>query len=289
MLGSQLDIWDNLNQLRLEFPEYDNQVLSRIEQQKERADLLISGAVKIGDRVILEEGFAELFSACRDLFDLYDRYCVAERDRIPVEILGDILERPAALEVHAADNMRSAEILINEVSEADELDRTRSLYMMAYDLMQLSLLRKGRALRIYQDFPVIHSYRWDEDFTVMDGEPAGVIKVIEYEKDLQTAADSGLPHGDQIPSSGVAYIVQIAAHTDKIPEEKLNSIYRGDKIINMLREDNWYKYFFGPFPNFEEAEKVMKSVGISSSFIAAYLDGKRINVADAVKWESKGN
>ncbi len=274
--GIQIDIWPNLKQLNLQFSDDDNITRNRIEQQKIDAGNQIALAVEELDRNALEEAFNELFSASSGLFDLYDKYCRSTLDKLP-ETLPDEVNRVAELERHARENMEKAEVLRMEAGKAEGIEKIEQIYRMAFDLELLALLKKGRGLRIYQDYPVIYAYPWDNDFTNMNGSPEKAIRLVE----IKEHKEPGDKPGRELTDEGICFIIQIAAHTDKITESGLKAIYNGDIKISFIYEDNLYKYYLGPYNSFDEAERVMKSLNMENVFIAAYYDGRRIGVREA--------
>ena len=343
---SQLDIWDGLNQLHLEFTEEDNRELKRVEQQREIAYRLIARAVESESLPDLEIAFDELFTAGLTFFEIYDKNSRTERGKHPEEIM-DELDRPVKLERMARDYIDKSKVLIDEAENYDEISRSEQLYWMAFDLKQLALLHKGRALRLYQDLPFVYFYQWEDDVTLMTGTPERIIRVINYDTEEtaipgqkddrlsgqirepvaqpagQTREPGAQPAGQtrepvaqpagqtrepvaqpagqtrgsdrqnqqspgRLPETNeLYYIVQIAAHDREIPDSDLNKIYSGQRTINMIREDGWYKYFLGPCSSFEEADRIMKSLSTRNVFIAAYFEGKRIPVGEARKKEKR--
>lgn len=283
----QIDIWPNLKHLNLDFSDDDNNLINIIEQRKENAEDMIQQAVEAKNREYMEKAFNELFAASRDLFDIYDEYCKSKMEDLESKLPPE-LDRPVHLEHLAQEKINESEILRNEAGNANELTRAKKIYMMAFDLDQLALLNKGRALRLYQDLPVIYEYRWYDDYIVMTGSPEGIIGFIYDEpKEKEEITDKkGNDEAQEViqqPGKGIKYTVQIAAHSSEISEKELSIIYSGNRQIKMMIEDKWYKYYIGPYSTFQEAERVMKSLDMENVFLAAYLDGKRIGIGEARK------
>lgn len=274
--ASQLPVWDNLKNLHLEFSDRDNRRITRIEDQKNIADNLVAQASGSNDGAVLDKAFNELSAASYALFDIYDQYCREERGKIRGNLPPE-LERPAEFERRARENLDKAETLKAEARKVTDPVKAEQMYLMAHDLELLALLSKGRALRIYQDFPVIYAYQWDDDISVMREEPEKIVrKVIETQED--TVQVNILPDEIADEVKGITFIVQIAAHIEEIPQAELKTFYSGNMEVNMMHEEGWYKYYLGPFRSFEEADKIMKLLNISNVFIAAYSDGQRISV-----------
>jgi hypothetical protein len=287
----QLDIWPYLKQLKPDISDIDLVRTSEIERHKENASELISKAVEEENREFMERAYRELFLATRDLFEIYSQHCKTERDGLPDMSLPD-LDRPVQLERRAQEKINKSDILRNEAGNMQDLTRARTFYGMAFDLDQLALLNIARALRIYQDFPFVYAYKWEDDFTAMDSTPDRIIRVIETGKEGEPEGidreEIKIPEEENLQSpGGLIYIIQIAAHINEIPDNELRKIYNGGRQVKMMHEDNWYKYYLGPYTTFEEAEIVMKSLPMRNVFVAAYYDGKRIDIGEARKIQRK--
>jgi hypothetical protein len=276
--ASQLPVWDNLKNLHLQFSERDSRRITRIENQKNIADNLVEKASGSQDLALLDKAFNELSAACYALFDIYDQYCREERGKIKGNLPPE-LERPGEFERRAREYLDKAETLKVEARNADNPVKAEQMFLMAHDLELLALLSKGRALRIYQDFPVIYAYQWEDDITVMREEPEKIVrKIVETQEDTVLVNIPPDEIADEI--KGITFIVQIAAHIEQIPQAELNTFYSGSMEVKMMLEEGWYKYYLGPFRSFDEADKIMRSLDISNVFIAAYSDGQRISVSE---------
>lgn len=78
------------------------------------------------------------------------------------------------------------------------------------------------------------------------------------------------------PNSVIIYKVQLAANRAPISQNVLRKLYYGDRDIERINENGWYKYSIGDFETFEEADKFRKSLGASDAFVVAYRGSKRI-------------
>jgi N-acetylmuramoyl-L-alanine amidase len=84
-------------------------------------------------------------------------------------------------------------------------------------------------------------------------------------------------------TNGITYKVQIAASSKKIEPKSYN--FKGLDSISREHEGNLYKYFYGETSNYNQVrrlEDVAKKL-YKSCFIVAYKDGKRIELAEALK------
>jgi hypothetical protein len=61
-------------------------------------------------------------------------------------------------------------------------------------------------------------------------------------------------------------------------KQELEAKYKGNNQIEKVYEDDWYKYTIGEYKSFNEAHKVLKESNVNDSFIAAYLDNKRVYI-----------
>lgn len=81
----------------------------------------------------------------------------------------------------------------------------------------------------------------------------------------------------------VIYRVQISANRTELSQRTLSRIYYGNKRVDMILEEGWYKYSVGDFDTFEEANEFRRSSGVDNAFIVAYRKGTRfIPVAEEV-------
>jgi len=282
--AGQLDIWVHLKYLQLNFNETDTDSLDIASANKERSDRLIRAAIGTGDREILLQAFGDLFESTRTVYNIYDRDFRGRRGDLP-PVLPEELKIIDYMGDSAGENMNRSILIKKEAEKSENIERLTALYYVAYDLEMLALLNKGRALRMIRDYPVIYRYVWDEDMTRMDGLHEGIIREVieEEETGVPEKQEPGLKERE-----GVSYVIQIAAHTNELSYSHLRAIYSGDFEIGMIYEENWYRYYLGPWNTFEEASKVMNSVNLSNSFISAYHNGRRIGVSEARRRQAQG-
>jgi hypothetical protein len=80
-------------------------------------------------------------------------------------------------------------------------------------------------------------------------------------------------------SSVFLYKIQILASREKLDRMDIQKIYSGKENISENFEDTWYKYTLGNFKTYKEAKVLRDRIHVEGSFIVAYLNGKRIDVA----------
>ena len=71
----------------------------------------------------------------------------------------------------------------------------------------------------------------------------------------------------------IIYRVQIAANKSQLTQKTLRKMYLGQKNIEMINENGWYKYSIGDFDDYASANKFRKESGLDNAFIVAYRKG----------------
>ena len=97
----------------------------------------------------------------------------------------------------------------------------------------------------------------------------------EYEEKIATVEEDigesyHIPEGDEI-----IYRVQIAAFKSQLTQRALSKIYYGNKQVEMLNEEGWFKYSIGDFYTYDDADKFRKQCGVKNAFIVAYRKGQK--------------
>lgn len=155
----------------------------------------------------------------------------------------------------------------------------------AIELEKLAIQHRGRALQIYQDFPVEYNYNWENDITPEEVEAAFRDPAISRPPDdlfVQKETTNQKAGGTKEPP--ITFKVQIAAHTLKMEEEYIRqNIYSGNMEITEKYEGGWYKYSIGSFSNFNEANDLLKRARVAKSFIVAYQEGKKLTIKSALE------
>lgn len=78
--------------------------------------------------------------------------------------------------------------------------------------------------------------------------------------------------------TGAVYKVQIAANSSPLSQHHLKKIYDGNKKVQMVSEDDWYKYSIGDFNSYAEAEEFKRSLKITDAFVVAYTENKKVDL-----------
>lgn len=167
------------------------------------------------------------------------------------------------------------------------LDKPQQIqYKMAeaLELEKLSIRDRGRAVQIYQDFPVEYDYNWEDDVTDEEVQEAFKDPAISLPPDdLFVQLPREVIEKDTTKEPPIEFRVQIAAHTVAIDEEYIRkNIYRGPLQIKEIHEGGWYKYSIGSFDNFRDASALLKKSGVRKAFIVAYQKGKKLTIKEAL-------
>jgi hypothetical protein len=176
-------------------------------------------------------------------------------------------------------NRRVAENYKNEYVKA--YDR----YFEALSLEIIAVKKEGRALQIFQDWPVHYAYQFDDDIEVDLFNPkkvvAAVVKKEEPKPVEKVVENKPVVAAEAFDSTVIYYQVQIAAHTQQLTPKDIKDIYVGAIKVQEIREEGWYKYTLGRFQTFEEANKLLKAINVPKAFVVAYKNWKRVPIKEA--------
>jgi hypothetical protein len=169
-----------------------------------------------------------------------------------------------------------------QVLESDRYEYSLEIMEDALEFEKLAVRDQGRALQICMDYPVEYNYGWDDDKSLEE-----IVKIMkdpivhEPPKDIFATVDK-TAEIDSTLLKEVIFKVQIAAHTMPLSQEYLNLFYKGRLPIDLIYEENWYKYSIGIHKTFEEADALLREVNIKKAFVVSYCEGKKITIQKAI-------
>lgn len=147
-------------------------------------------------------------------------------------------------------------------------------YSPEYEEQLLAEQRSRSADSIPEDLSV-EQYQEYQDMTIQD-------KVEEAKQAAQTELKLVEIHeGEEdklklLPADeNIIYRVQLAANRAELTQRALQSIYYGNKQVEMILEDSWFKYSIGDFEDYKSADKFRSQCGVQNAFIVAYRKGTR--------------
>ncbi|MBN1414020.1 MAG: hypothetical protein JW973_02875 [Bacteroidales bacterium] len=170
-----------------------------------------------------------------------------------------------------------------QVMESDRYEYAVIIMNDAYKLEKLAIRDEGRAVQICVDYPVEYNYGWDDDKTLEEivaimRDPA----INEPPEDIFATVDKE-SKVDSVLFKEIIFKVQIAAHTLPLSDEYLRTLYKGDLKIDMIFEDDWFKYSIGRYLSYDEAEATRRECNIKKAFVVAYQSGIHIPTQEAIK------
>jgi hypothetical protein len=151
----------------------------------------------------------------------------------------------------------------------------------ALELEKLAIRDKGRALNIYQDFPVEYDYEWNDDITADQ-----LAKI--YKNPIVNIPSEEVFKKKPVPvdipkEEAVIFRVQIAAHTVQIKNDYIRTFYTGNDSIQEIKENNWYKYQIGNFDNYADADSLQKICRVPRAFVVAYQNETKLSIKEALR------
>jgi hypothetical protein len=168
-----------------------------------------------------------------------------------------------------------------QVMESDRFEYSMEIMEDAIEYEKLAVRDRGRALQICMDYPVEYNYGWDDDKSLEE-----IVKLMkdpivhEPPKDIFATLDKQAKV-DSALFKDVIFKVQIAAHTMPLSPEYLNLFYKGELPIDLIFEENWYKYSIGIYRTFDEADATLQEINIKKAFVVSYCEGKKIQIQEA--------
>lgn len=193
------------------------------------------------------------------------------------------VEKGKYYESQARKHLAMARQRREQVLWTDRYEYARTKMKEANELENEAIRDQGRALQVYADYPVEYNYGWDNDITLDEiSELYRNPAVNEPPEDIYATVDPKVKVDSQLMKE-IIFKVQIAAHTVPLTEEYLRTIYKGGMPIDMIYEDEWYKYSIGRYTTFDEADKTLEACKVRKAFIVAYQGGKKLTIKEALE------
>lgn len=99
----------------------------------------------------------------------------------------------------------------------------------------------------------------------------------ESRKDIRAAYDlSSIPQ-----ASDINFMVQVAASRVPLNRAQLWAIFPGNFTVEVMQEDEWYKYRVTGFRLYSEANRVALESGVRDAWVVSYQQGKSLNLVEA--------
>ncbi len=253
-------------------------VLSELEKKEELSDDYIKALKALLEASkIYEEGNSTIFEVFKTKCETFWESMKKVQHYAAGVEKGRYYERQAKKHLARAEQRREQA----EISEKFEYALRK--IKEATELEQLAIRDQGRALQVYIDYPVEYNYGWEDDVTLeeilelfknpaVNEPPDDIFATVDPDKKIDTSL-----------IGEIIFKVQIAAHTVPLTEEYLRTIYKGGMKIDMIYEDEWYKYSIGRYKEFEEATKTLEECKVRKAFIVAYQEGKKLTIKEALE------
>jgi hypothetical protein len=183
-------------------------------------------------------------------------------------------------EIKGANTFEKSIRIRNIIIQANKAEWLQYKMHEAIELEKFAIRDVGRALQIYQDFPVEYNYGWDNDVTpeqlaVFFNNPS--VKLPPEDAFIKKPVDVAIP-----PEEKIVFRVQIAAHTVPLQLDYIRTFYTGADTIKQVLEGKWYKYQIGNFDNFESADSMQKACRVPRAFIVPYQNEKKLSIKEAL-------
>jgi hypothetical protein len=183
-------------------------------------------------------------------------------------------------EIKGSNTIEKSIRIRNIILQANKAEWLQYKMHEAIELEKLAIRDAGRALQIYQDFPVEYNYGWDNDVTpeqlaVFFNNPS--VKLPPEDAFLKKPVDVAIA-----PEDRIIFKVQIAAHTVPLDNAYIKTFYTGNDSIHQVIEGKWYKYQIGSFDNFESADSMQRACRVPRAFIVAYQNTKKLSIKEAL-------
>jgi hypothetical protein len=107
--------------------------------------------------------------------------------------------------------------------------------------------------------------------------------VTSFDSDSLHQLSTNTPAAGSRLTSGILFRVQVTASRVPLTLAQLKRIYGGTYSLEMVTEDGWYTYQIMGVRLYSDALQIVRNVTTESALIVAYEEGKKVDLADAVK------
>jgi hypothetical protein len=271
---------DLLNEAETELQQANNLYLALTDlEKKERASTAYNTALK--KLFESSESFKEGYGMAFSVFQQKSQAFWQKMNRTSHRASG--MEKARYYEGTAIKNQNRALIRRKQVMESDRYEYSLEIMNDAVEYEKLAVRDQGRALQICVDYPVEYNYGWDDDKSLEE-----IVKIMkdpivhEPPTDIFATVNKEAPVDSSVFKE-IIFKVQIAAHTVPLSEEYLNLIYKGDIPIDMIYEEDWYKYSIGRYKSYDQAEATLRESNIKKAFVVSYREGVKISTQEAIQ------
>lgn len=173
------------------------------------------------------------------LFQIYADNCERFRDKMKkMQHYAAGMQKAKYYEQRAERTLEKSVAIREVVLIADKPGWIQYKMAEALELEKMAIRDKGRALQIMQDFPVEYNYGWENDVTAEEVARAFKDPAINRPPDDLFVQDEQktavVTNVDTVNTSyeNIVFKVQIAAHTEPLTSEYLQTIYKGNMSID---------------------------------------------------------
>ncbi len=127
----------------------------------------------------------------------------------------------------------------------------------------------------------------EEDNMMQENEPK--LSSDQPSKENQESVEAFESEAESRPinSSVFSYRVQIAAAKDRLDEQFLSKLYKGDRSVSHFTEDGYFKYYIADEPNYFVAKNIGRESGIKNAFVVAYKGDVKWDLKEALQSQYK--
>ena len=107
-------------------------------------------------------------------------------------------------------------------------------------------------------------------------------------KDISSDAKPSKKPKKPVSNSKVVFKIQLASSTNKIEPKSYN--FKGLRNVELKKDGKYYRYYYGAtnsHASIKKSLKTAKSKGYKDAFVMGFVNGKRVNLQEAIKLSKK--